>query len=283
MTQDFSFHRSWLCLFLLGVFLLPSYSFSQDFYDLIESCNRHTGQVKSITTKQKADFLDYQSPTIKRIDEYDQAQRIIKSEIYSDRRKAKTISYHYIDDLLIYEQHKQPEEDDYLLVYQYLQKKYPRKILKVTPDRKIINYARLEYSEDFIPVYMSFYNLLGDLLEKRTLEYYGKNHMVIEYFYPELDFKQFQKYELLCKFNQPDQLNKRDFKDVITRPINIQKEDNTLRIIKAVEGEDRERIEIEEVSYDENGNWITKKTYELKKKKTKKKLIGEIEREIVYY
>jgi hypothetical protein len=271
------------CPWIIGLALFPLISFSQNLYDLVERCNSHTGNVKSIITKQKADFSDYQSPMIKRIDEYDEAQRIVRSEIYSDRRIAKTIEYYYIDSLLIYEKHQQPNEEDYLLVYQYLKKQYPRKILKVTPERKIINYARLEYSEDFVPVYMSIYNLLGDLLEKRTLEYYGKNHMVIQYFYPELEFTQYQKFERLCKFNSPDQLKKRDFKDLVTRPINIQKEDNVVRIIKAVDKRKKERIEIEELAYDESGNWLTKKTFELKKKKTKRRLIGEIEREITYY
>ena len=56
-----------------------------------------------------------------------------------------------------------------------------------------------------------------------------------------------------------------------------------VRLKNPVEGEEDDRIEIDEVAYDEQGNWLTKKTYALKKKKTKKRLIGEIEREIVYY
>lgn len=269
---------------MLSLFCLPHQSIAQNLIDLIEDCDDFNGQVKSVVTLQKADILNYQSPKIKRVDEFNQDQKIVKTEIFYDRQKTKTISFHYIDSLLIYEHHKQPGEDDFLLVYQYYRKQFPRKILKVTPDHKIINYASLQYSEDFVPVYMTVYNLLGDLLEKSSLEYFGKNHLVIEYFNPEREDPSYQKYERLCKFNSPDRLKKRDFKDVITRPINIQKEDNIVRIIKAVEGgEKKERIEIEELAYDENGNWTSKNTYELKKKKTKKRLIGQIEREITYY
>lgn len=272
-----------LCIVFFIVYL-PTGSFGQNLVDLIEDCYDFNGQVKSVVTKQKADITDYYSPNIKRIDEFNQDQKIIKTEIFLDRRKTKAISFHYIDSLLIYEHHQQPGEEDYLLVYQYYKKQFPRKILKVTTDHKIINYASLQYSEDFVPVYMSIYNLLGDLLEKSSLEYFGKNHLVIEVFSPEIEVPLYQKYERLCKFNSPDKLRKKDFKDVVTRPINIQKEDNVVRIIKAVEESERkERIEIEELAYDENGNWTSKNTYELKKKRTKKRLIGQIEREFTYY
>ena len=169
------------------------------------------------------------------------------------------------------------------MVYQYYQKEIPTTILKVNKERKILKYAELEYTKDYKPVYLKFYNLLGDLLEKRSIEYFSKNQVVIRLFNPENQNSQFHKYELLCKYNQPKKLRKKDFKDLVTRPINLEIEKSLVRIVKAVQIDKKERVHIDEISYDDTGNWLSKKTFELKNNKNKRRLIREIEREIEYF
>lgn len=271
-------------LFLILCLLVASnYSSAQTLLGFIDKCDNCKGKIKRIVTKQKADSDNYRSPLVKRTDEYNENERLVKTEIALDGYISKTIFYHYKDSLLIYELHQQPSEEDFYLVYQYYKKKTPRRIIKVDLQRMIINYAVLEYTKDLQPVYLKFYNVLGELLEKQNVEYYSSNQVVIRSFYPKSQLSNLQKYELLCKFNQPEKLRKRDFRDVITRPINLEVENNTLRIVKAVQTQTRERVQVEEVSYDKNGNWLSKKTFELKNNKNKRRLIKEIKREVEYY
>ncbi|MFT5166774.1 MAG: hypothetical protein ACI8P3_002006 [Saprospiraceae bacterium] len=268
-----------LALLYCSVSLLTA----QDLFPFIDACKTCNGKVKSIKTIQKVDFNDYQSPLIYKIDEYNSYDRLVKTEISIDRYLSKTIYYGYKDSLLIYEHHLTPNEEEFFLVYQYYRKKIPGKIVKVNNKKQIIQYAELKYSEDFKPIYLHFYNLLGEVLEKRSVEYSSNNQVVIRYFNPKNQQSILQRFELLCKYNQPEKLKKKDFKDLVTKPLNFEIEDKLLRVVKAVKTENREEIQIEEVSYDDAGNWLSKKTFELKKNKNKRRLIKEIKREIVYY
>ncbi len=262
------------------------YLHAQDLLTFIENCancKNCSGKVKKITTKQKADINDYRSPMIYKIEEFNTNEQLVKKEIKFESRISKTVSYHYIDSLLIYELHKSPNEEDYYLVYQYYQKELPTKVIKVDKKRRIINYAEVLYTENKQPVYLKFYNVLGKLLEKRSVEFQSKNQVVIRSFIPDTKFENLQRFELLCKFNEPNKLKKRDFRDIVTRPINLEREDNTLRVVKAVQVDKKEKVQIEEIAYDEQGNWLNKKTFELKNNRNKKRLVKEIEREIEYY
>lgn len=256
---------------------------SQDLLPFLDNCKDCKGKVKRIKTKQKGDINDYQSPVFRKTAEYNIKEQLIKTELTIDGRLSKTVFFHYIDSLLIYEQHVRPEREDYFLVYQYYKKKLPRRIIKVDKGRRIINYAELEYTPDYVPIYLKFYNVLGDLLEKRSVEYQSKNQVVIRTFFPKSQFSNLQKYELLCRFNQPNKLKKRDFRDLITRPINLEVDSDMVRVVKAVQTENREKVQIKEVAYDNQGNWINIKTYELKRNKNKRRLIKEITREIEYF
>jgi len=274
----------WKTLWILSILLLCVSSLqAQELLTFLEKCRDCKGNVKSVKTEQKADLKNYESPTFKKIEDYNENKKLIKTQIFINNQVRKTVFYNYIDSLLIFEQHVQPYEEDYFLVYQYYKKKIPRKIIKVDKGRKIINYAELEYSAELLPVYLKFYNVLGDLLEKRSVEYYSKNQVIIRTFFPESQFSNLQKYELLCRFNQPNKLRKRDFRDIATRPINLEIEPEMVRVVKVVQTEKKEKVQIEELEYDEQGNWINKKTYELKRNKKKRRLIKEIIREIEYF
>lgn len=270
--------------FLLLLFFLASHTLSsQNLLSFLESCKECKGQVKAINTRQKTDVRNNQGSVIIKREEFDENGKIQKEEIKIDGFISKTIFYYYKDSLLIYELHKEPRKKDYFLVYQYYQKKIPKKIIKVKTDHTIIDYAELEYTKDLKPAVLTFFSVVGDLLEKRSVEYLGNNHVVIRYFYPKIKDPYFQKYELFCKYNTPDKLKKNDFRDVVTRPINLERADNMLTVVKAVKTQTREQIHIDELSYDEYGNWVSKKTFELKKNKSKRRLVEEITREIEYY
>jgi hypothetical protein len=270
---------------LLFNLLLCSFNYinAQDLLSFIDDCKTCTGKVKSIKTIQKADYYDYQSPYIYTVDEYNIDKQLVKTEISIERNLSKTIYYGYKDSLLIYEHHIIPGEDEFFLVYQYYKKKIPAKIVKVNNQKEILLYAELKYTTEYYPVDLKFYNLFGELLEKRSVEYSSANQVVIRYSKPQNEQSSLQRFELLCKYNRPEKLRKKDFKDLITRPINLVMKDKVLRIVKGVKTESREEIQIEEITYDYVGNWLSKKTFELKKNKNKRKLIKEINREIVYY
>lgn len=272
-------------LVMLLLFLcIPSLTQAQDLYSLIENCHECCEKIKSIKTKHKIDYRDYDSPTLQRTDEYDTSNKLIKTEIRINRALSRTIYYKYKDSLLVYEKHVVPHEENFYLFYQYFKKGLPTKIIKANNKNQIINISQLEYTEDYIPVFIKSYNLLGELLHKTSVEYMGKNQIIIRSFNPKNNLDFLEKHQMLCKFNKPKKLRKKDFKDVITKPINIEHEDNLVRIVKAVKTEnERERVHIEEVNYDQYGNWIKKRIYELKNNKNKRRLIDEIKREIEYY
>lgn len=262
-------------------------SHAQNLLSFLENCDTDcyncNGSIKKIVTKQRATFNDFRSPMISKTNEYNANEQITKTEVKIGKHVSNTIYYHYIDSLLIYEHHVTPGTKDYFLVYQYYQKRLPTRIVKVDKKRNIINYSDIIYSNNEEPVYLKLYNLTGELLAKRSVEYYSKNQVVIREYSVENEISNLYKYELLCKFNQPKKLKKKDFKDVVTRPINLEVEDDKVRIVKGVQINNRERIQIDELTYDDHGNWLKKKTYELKNNKNKRKLVMEIEREIEYY
>ncbi len=256
---------------------------AQSLLHFVDDCNSCIGNVKRIVTKQKLDFDDFESPYIYKREDFNTSQQLIKSEISIGANITKTIHYEYNDSLILYEHHVSPGKKDFYLVYQYYQEKLPGKIIKVNKKRQILDYAELFYTKNYKPAYIEFYNLLGEVLRKQSVEYYSGNQIVIRFYNAKSQNSNLQKHELFCKFNSPKKLRKKDFKDLITRPINLEVEDDFVRIVNGVKTDTKEVIRIEELTYDDHGNWTSKKTYELKKNKTKRKLVNEIKREIEYY
>ncbi len=273
----------WIFAFSAFFFLGINHTSGQNLLDFIDKCNYCKGKVKKIKTRQKADIKDSRSPYIYKTDEYNQSEQLIKTEISVESKLSKVIEYFYKDSMVLYEKHTIPQEEEYFLIYQYYHKKIPTTIIKATTDLQMINYSKLEYTKDLVPVYLKLYNLLGELQEKKSVEYFSKNQIVIRSFNAKTQFSFLNKYELLCKFNKPRKLRKKDFKDAITRPINLEIKNDLVRVVKAVQTENKERVQIEELDYDEYGNWVSKKTFELKNNKNKRRLIKEIRREIEYF
>lgn len=277
-----SFLRIFLCLLIAVALYFPAPA--QDLFSFIDNCKDCCKSIKSIKTKHKLDYLDYDSPVLRRTDEYNTDDQLIKTKIEVNRSLSRTIHYKYKDSVLVYEKHIVPGEDIFYLFFQYYKKGLPTKIIKVDDKNQIINISKLEYTKDYVPVFLTSYNLMGELLEKRSVEYYSKNQVVIRSSNMQNNLTYLQKHEMLCKFNKPKKLKKKDFKDLITKPINVEYANNMVRVVKAVQtNESREKVHIDEIQYDEFGNWVNKRTYELKNNKNKRRLLYEIKREIEYY
>lgn len=280
-----------MVLLIRFIFILLFFSIAttnvqaQDLFAFIENCKFCNGKVKTLKILERVENVATGYSTRKQIvHTYSQNKQLTKTQLYFDGRIQKTIQYYYKDSLLIYEEHKQPKEDDFFYVYQYYQKKVPGAVLKVDSKRRIKTVAKIEYTKDFRPVYLKIYDLLGNILERKTLEYYGRNYVLISTFNPKTKSTNVIRHELLCKYNKPQSLKKRDFKDIITKPINLEFKDKTIQVVKAVQiSKKKEKIHIEELTYDSKNNWLSKKTFELKNNKNKRRLLRKIDREIEYY
>ncbi len=268
----------WLPLFFC---FFSSMVNAQHLYPLIDHCYMTSNNIWKITANEVIHSDEYGAITYTRIHEYNDKNQLSRFISKMNGLETELVHYFHHNERLIQQNHFSAFRDTFFLFYQYKKNRIAR-ISRTNANRNILDVAELKYDLENRPLVLETNNLFGELLKTELVEYYNKNYIYIDLF-AKNELQQTFKYDLYCKYNDFHSLNKKDFEDQSGKLLKFEKEEKLIRIVRGGKNDQgKERIYIEEITYDERNVWISRKIYELKPRSKRKKLVREINREIVY-
>ena len=283
-------HRKLILLWMLvgGVtFWQPRDLLAQNLHQLIDRCNWSPGSIQKTITRAKDFQVEIGAGESGTTHEYDLEGNLIKTTIETYASK-EYINYYYINNLLVKQTHQSVSRrnptESFALFFQYYNNRISR-ILQTTQEGDLIHTSKLFYDRNKRPALLKQFDLKGKHLYSQSVYYAGQSTVVISSLTAKDQLLFASKHYLCHRYAPIDELDKSNFEAKHEKIVRYALKDNKLSIVRSIDtGRKRkEKIQIEEVSFDERGNWKEIVLYELKKTKTKKKKLQQIQRDIIYY
>jgi len=268
----------WIIIF--SVLILTSTVTAQSLLDVINKCPHVKGAVVSTQLK----IINYEQETSKSSIEqtFDKKGRLINhKQLNSKGNIIEKTEYLYIRNKLIKESYYLLDQLQYALFYQY-RKTIPLRIIKVNTDSEILQVGDILLDSLRRPLILDIYDLARNKLSSQEAEYNEDKENVIIYYLDNKRYGYSYEYKICESYIDLFSVNEKQFRNESTKILNFTVKDNKATIVKAVEKGIQEAIYIQEIDFDDEGNWVNSKHFRLKKRKEKKILVQEINRLITY-
>ena len=268
----------WIIIFLVSI--STTEVDAQSLLSIINKCPH----VKGAVTSTALNITNYEDVTIKSSIErnFDRKGRLITHKRLDSRGEIiEKTDYFYSKNKLIKESYYLLDQLQYSLFYQY-RKTIPLRVIKVDTESQILQLGDILLDSLRRPIILDIYDLSRNKLNSQEAEYgeYGEN--VIIYYLDNKRKGYSYEYRLCESYVDLFSVNENQFKDESTKILNFTVKDKKATIVKAVEKGIQEAIYIQEIDFDEEGNWVNSKHFRLKKRKEKKILVQEVNRLITY-
>ncbi len=284
MQHTFTQLHFLICIFIFIGIECSTDLCAQSIADIIINCKKVNGNVASSTVNITEWAVDNTKIERTFVQNFDNKKRLVSiKEFNRNNEVLLERNYSYVKGNMIKQEIVFLGQPQRSFFYQYNKDGIPLRVMEINPKRELLTISKVFLDSLYRPILLKNYDLAKNLLYEQIAQYdVPNNRLLVQNLYPKKESSIYQ-YQMCSKNLYLETIPLGRFESHTIKVLKTTKEKNTTTIVKAVTDPDgKEDIHIQEIEFDQKDNWIKSNLYRLKKRKQKKILLQQIERNLVY-